>query len=561
MDDLTKRRIKIAILTGMALVLAAVGLWFGRPVYRNWQQDRFLRQAQDYLAKADYRNASLCARKTLAVNPANLRACRLMAQLAEAVKAPELLQWSQRIVDLEPNVLQNRLDLAKVAFVQGDLPSAQKALAGVDDASRRTAAFHEMAALLAAAANQIPLSEAHFAAAAKLEPENKRLQLNLAVLHLQARNQEVVDEARQSVEKLTTDQKFRLDALRILTTAALHTNDLAGALSTASRLAVDPLATFDDRLTHLTILARLKHPELPARLAAMQKEAEKKAEEVYGLAAWMSKNRTPDDALKWLNVLPSDLRQQWPVVMATVDALMAKKDWSTLETFVQERKWAEMEFTRLALLARVAAEHKQGLSQQSSWRGAIKEADERPRALTALLQMASAWNWPEQKEELLWLILQRFPKERWTLAELNQWYQQTDNTRGLNKVYAAMTGYSAKDIVSKNNYAATALLLRANLPEAHRLAKENYDQRPDDPVPASTYAYSLHLQSKTADGLKVLQKLKPDQLEAPGIAAYYGVLLAANGDAVKARRYLELANRAKMLPEEKALVQAALRGL
>ena len=59
----------------------------------------------------------------------------------------------------------------------------------------------------------------------------------------------------------------------------------------------------------------------------------------------------------------------------------------------------------------------------------------------------------------------------------------------------------------------------------------------------------------------MLEKLKPDQLANPVTAAYYGVLLAASGDAAKARKYLELASRTKMLPEEKALVQAALRGL
>ena len=549
-----KRRLKIALGIGALLVLAAVGLWFGRPHYRAWKQERFLKQAHEYLVKADYKNASLCARKTLAANPANLQACRVMAQIAEAVRAPELVGWSQRIVDLEPGVLQNRLDLAKAAFVNGDLPRANKSLAGVDEAGRKTSAYHEMAALLAAAESQFGLSEAHYAAAAKMDPENKRLQLNLAVLHLQADNQDLASQAHQQLEKLSTDEKFRIDALRVLTAAAVHTNNFTAGLAYSTRLVADPLATFDDRLTHLAVLLQSQNPGFASYLAAQQKESAKKAEAINTLTSWMIKHQMADDALKWIKGLSADLRLEWPVVMATVDIFLAKKDWTSLEAFLEERKWGELEYARLGFLARVAGERKQLLALQSHWRSAIKEAGDRQRRLMALLQMAHAWKWGPQEEEILWLIVQDYPKERWILTELEQRYQQAENTRGLQKVYAAMMSYDTKDVVAKNNYAATSLLLKTDLEQAHRVAKEVYDQRPQDPVPVSTYAYSLFLHGNAPEALKVMQKLKPEQLETPAIAAYYGLALFANGKSALARKYLDIASHAKLLPEEKAMV-------
>jgi hypothetical protein len=57
--------------------------------------------------------------------------------------------------------------------------------------------------------------------------------------------------------------------------------------------------------------------------------------------------------------------------------------------------------------------------------------------------------------------------------------------------------------------------------------------------------------------LKVLEALKPDQLEVPSVAAYYGVLLAANDEPEKAAKYLELAEKGQLLPEEKALLAEA----
>ena len=181
--------------------------------------------------------------------------------------------------------------------------------------------------------------------------------------------------------------------------------------------------------------------------------------------------------------------------------------------------------------------------------------------MTALLGMADRWGRDKAKEDLLWQIAQRFPRERWALRELGRFYLATGNTRGLNKVYSAMANYDAKDFVSRNNLAATSLLLKVNLPNAHELAKELHGAHPEEAIITSTYAYSLHLQGRTREGLAVLEKLKPESIELPQIALYYGVLLSAIGETNKAGKYLELAQHADVLPEEKALLAAAAKGL
>ena len=93
----------------------------------------------------------------------------------------------------------------------------------------------------------------------------------------------------------------------------------------------------------------------------------------------------------------------------------------------------------------------------------------------------------------------------------------------------------ATNAAVKNDLAMTSFLLKINLGQAHLLARQAFEQRPDHPSIASTYAYSLHLLGKTSQGLAVLEKFKPEQLESPGVAAYYGTLLAAAGQTDKAR--------------------------
>ncbi len=58
-----------------------------------------------------------------------------------------------------------------------------------------------------------------------------------------------------------------------------------------------------------------------------------------------------------------------------------------------------------------------------------------------------------------------------------------------------------------------------------------------------------------------MESLKPGQLENPSIAVYYGVLLAASDERAKAGKYLDLAETGQLLPEEKALLQSAKKGL
>jgi predicted Zn-dependent protease len=321
----------------------------------------------------------------------------------------------------------------------------------------------------------------------------------------------------------------------------------------------DAHSTPADRLQRLTILQRSNSPELKDYLAALQKNSLTNAAEVYGVSTWMVGHGLVDDALAWVSGCPAKLRAEQPVPLALVDCYLAKKDWRGLDSSLQEQKWGELEFLRLAFLSRSAAELNQKLAADSRWRTAIRLAGDRLGPLTALMTMATTWGRDQAREDLLWQIAQHFPKERWALRELERLYSAAGNTHGLNRVYAAVTSYSPNSFVAQNNLAATSLLLKLNLSKAHALAKEVFTQHPKEAIVASTYAYSLHLQGRTKEGLGVLEKLSPDALATPSVALYYGLLLSASGETNKAAKYLDIAQKADLLPEEKALAAEAAK--
>ena len=76
---------------------------------------------------------------------------------------------------------------------------------------------------------------------------------------------------------------------------------------------------------------------------------------------------------------------------------------------------------------------------------------------------------------------------------------------------------------------------------------------------ATTYAYSLFLQGRTDEALKVLNNINPDYLRNPSIAVYYGYIQAKAGHKDLAREPSALnpggGGAAKLLPEEMEMVR------
>jgi Tfp pilus assembly protein PilF len=552
---------------GLALLLIglilAAGLWsaqrYGRPAYRRYRENRSLQQATNFLAKKDFRNASISARQALQRNPRNPRAWRILAELAEMAGAPQALDLRRRMVELEPTV-ENKLAYAAVALRSQPPPYslATEALHELrESGSTNATGFHMLSAELALKAGQTEEAAACFESAIRLEPTNKLHQLNLSVLRLQSTNEGVAARARESLEALRADTNLAPVALRWLVNDRVRRKDLREAEALSKRLLAEPGNTLDDRLTYLGILREAKAPDFASQLGRVKSDATTNALQLYTVSAWLISRGMAEDAWNWLTNTPAKILAEQPAPLALVDCFVARKDWAGLEAFLEKEKWGEMEFLRYAFLSRAALERKQTLAADTRWKSAVREAGDRLGSLNALLGMATGLGRNEAREELLWNIVQRFPRERWALRELDRFYTSAGNTRGLNRVYTTMATYDSKNALVQNNLAATSMLLQQDLPKAHELAREAYGKHPDQAVIASTYAYSLHLQNRTREGLAVMEKLKPEALETPSVALYYGVLLSAAGDTVKAGKYFEIAGKASLLPEEQALLRAA----
>ncbi len=538
------------------LVAVVAGTWLSRPAYKHWKQQRCVEQARGFLAREDYRNANLAARQALALDPSNLEATRVMTELVEKTRSPGMIVWRQRLVELEPASVTNRLRLAEAALVAGQMILASQSLQAISPTNRATVSFQEMAAMIALATNNFSAAEAHYVEAIRLAPTNRLLQLNRAVLELQSTNVVAAEAGRAQLELLAQEPALRRNALNNLVSDALRRRDVARALGYSRQLLASPESVFEDRLRHLTLLKDFSKEDHAAFLAKLQREAEAEPRQVQTLCGWLLERKLADEADRWLESLPAERRSPEKVTMARADVGLARSNWNGLVVLLKNTKWKEMDFLRRAMLSRAFRELIQPNAAEAEWRGATQEAVEQPGSAAALARVAGAWGWRREQDELLWSIVQRFPRETWALEMLQQQYTVRLDTRGLQRVYATVASFNPRDMIAKNNLAAVSLLLNNQVTQAHQMAREVYQSNSSNEVFASTYAWSLHVQGKSAEALQTMEKLAPRHLENPAIALYYGALLATNRQPEKAKLFLDIAARAKLLPEEKALLQS-----
>jgi tetratricopeptide (TPR) repeat protein len=543
---------KIIVLVVILAVVAA-GIWLGRPAYRAQKEKQFAAQAFDALVKGEHRQALVNAQQVLVINSNNVTACRVMAELADLSRSPNAMVWRRRVAEIEPT-RSNRLMFASSAlrYEQPPYPLAAQTLTDLADATNE-AAFHLVSAQLALKQNRIAQGEKHLEEAIRLEPGNDSHRINLGVVRLESRDPAVSAVAHAELEQRTGS----VQALRALAVHHAGRRRFAEAERFSTALLRLTNSTWSDKLEHLAILRGAQSPQFDSFLTGLQRDSGTNVFAASELVTRMTELGVATNAITWVKSMPASMQKEAPLPMALASAYFSLARWRDLEESLNAQNWEERDFARKALLT--FALRKQGAPEVAAahWRDAVNLAGERPELLGALAQMANAWNWTNETESTLWRVAKDFPKERWPLDSLQNGYMRHRNTRGVLEVTTLLLERQPTNAAVQNNWAALALLLQTNLTRAHELARQVYDRDTNNFAFVSTYAWSLHVQGKTAEALKIIETLKPSELEDPSLAGYYGALLAAAGQKEKARQYLDKSATAQLLPEELQIISAA----
>jgi len=558
---------KITIIISICIVTLLLG-YTGYRGYQVWKQNHWLALAKGFAAKSDYANEKLSLQQVLQANPKNLDANRMIANLAENMQSPLAVILRQRVVELDPKSVPDQMNLVQTALIFNNYNVATNTLASMDDATKNTAEYQNLAAVTANAMGNPSEAEKHFSEALRLEPSNTKWQLNLSTLRLHSTNSLDAAEARINLKRIslnTTNAIWRIMAQRALIADALRTSDLTTALTISKELVQPTNTFFGDRLIRLNVLRAARSSEYSTALSQCKSLAAANPVYLFDMNKWLTQNGSPTEALAWLRSLPMQMQTNAPAVTLIAQGYLQTHDWRGLQVAIQNQNWDESEFVRHAFLARSLREQGLVAASQAEWSSALQAADSvkysiqaQQSILSYLYVFASEWKWNSEAEQILWTMVNRYPEQKTLPEVLTKVLIAGGRTRSLMQLFELCHQRQPDDVEAKNNLAYTAMLLGETDPKYNKLAQEAYASAPQNASYAATYALSLYVQKKYPEALAVMQKLASKQLQHPSIAGYYGIILKANGDSQKAAQYIKLTDGAPLLPEEKKLFMRAL---
>lgn len=544
----------------LALALLIAGIWGGHDLYLRWQEKRLVRRATIDMQQGNIRDASLAARSILEMKPTSAAGARIMAELAERLGERAALDWRRKVVQRDPNSVDDALALVRSAVQFNDIPLAGRALEAVDQSARNSAPYHEAAAQVAQARHQDEKAEKEWQDALRLNPDNKSFQLQLGILQLRSSDPERRASGEATLKQLRSEAGQRSAATRALISAGMtRKEDPRKLVELARELQAYPEATWTDRLLYLDFLRGIRDPQFTGYLNELEKSAPEKASSLAALISWMARNNMNLLALDYIRNLPAESLRTWPVPLAIADIHVRLREWKDLEAATTKTSWGRFDFLRHTYLTRALRELNKTVEAEREWNAALKDATT-SESLVLLIQAVSDWNWQEETADLLWTLSKHPEKQKDALVALYQQYAKAADTQGLYRVLVRLLELDSGNLNVQNNLAQVSLLLNANPEEARRAAAEVYHKAPTNPAYITTYAYSLLSQGNAREALRIMSSLSEEQLSDPTISTYYGIFLAANGDE-KARPYLEFGKQANLLPEEKALIDKAYASL
>ncbi len=554
--------LRIVVVTVLVLVgIAVAWKWKGRTLYWRWTRESQIANAERLARKGRLGPAAAAAQTILQVDPINLRATALIADIAGTTGARDVVRWRERLVALEPWNTTNNVMWAQAAIRFNDYLTAMKALSGYPTNPPPPAYYHETAGAVALGVGDVRQAEAHFAEALRLDPTNLTRQLNLAKVRISTEAATGKTDAHKTLERLAGNPEVRYEALGLLAREALAKKDWKTAVRDGRELAARTNAPFEDQLVYLQALRGEGSPSFTNQLGIAQARAAQNPADLARMIVWMNETGFVPQAMAWARSLPVEVRHDRRVGIAIADTFIALQDWLGLRNWVRSADWGELNSYRIAYDAFatgfLASPDIRNAEVEGLWAKAIALIKDDATRLEALAVLADRWRLPKAAEATRWAIVDSGNGEENALLALHRYYLSKDDTLGQYRVAQRLYKLKPDDLAAQNNVIYLGLLLGVADTDLHALADQLHVRSPRNPIHMSTYAFSLYRRGKTQDAVDVLAQLEPSVLRKPAMAALNGILLAKAGDTVRAREFLKLAENAKLLPEEEKLVTEA----
>lgn len=551
-DNLYESQRRRALFAVGALVMLAVGL-IGyrllREPFRQWRGQQALSQAEHYLHQQDYRSALLALKRATMLTPQDPATWRTVARHLDELGMPESLVAHENIVQLDPTDTQQRLALAKQALRFDNADLAAKTLATIPSGIAAEEEYHRLAAALALSTGRDRDYTRHLQALLEINPADPGARFNLAVMDLWSGDSAREYRARKSFTDLLQGPEMRIRAALELLKDAARRHDATAATQTAREI--------DEAFPTPAVLAG--QPLGWERLRAKLKAAATSPADVALLARWFSLIGLRDEALAWIDQLPTETKADAGVGDAAITLSAHGSDPARFERWLSSGAWGVLPERVIKLAGRVLAARTGGISatERSAWLEAFAAANDSAASLRVLARLAAIWNNEDETEQALRGLIRLSPNETWAYQSLQTLYTDQGRTEKLWELYRIRRQTEPDN----PNLAAQWWLLAALLDRLPPNAKLEVDKlhasAPQNPAVAAAIAAVWWRKGEYDAALERLNDLPEGDRIRPEMAYWLGVIGAQTGAPAARSNLLIASEHSTWLPEQKELLSMA----
>jgi Flp pilus assembly protein TadD len=570
--DLLEERpqlVRRVILAVSALAVVAIAGGFA---YVRWHRMNSIRVARQWLAADRMDRAPAAVQRALNEQPLRPEPWELASALAwRRGQKLAALGYAEHAALASHDAFPYVLEWAESAVLAEKPEEAARALARMDPAAlSQSSRALRVAGEIERQQGRYLAARDRFAAALKVDSagpvsaSDNRLAVDEVPLGLvQLRTGDPADH-RRAIEVLSrwaADPRWGADAMRDLLADAMNRQDRPAMIRWAEALRAHPRLTVGDLPICLAALSAADPARYRAALTTLEGEFGQDPNRIAVLLGWLTQIGRSEDGLIWSRTLPAALTQQPPATIAIAEALRKGAHWTELAAWVGRGPWgSETEFLRSCYRLQAAAAL--GDKRESALAWSTLQTQVHNQGAFAMFAGANLYTWGlrDQAIALLWIAADHPNVAVEALGTIIRHYQLQHDAAGEYQAFRRLHSLRPNDPGIAHNFAFFAVLTgQYDFAEVERIARENFQRDPANPLYRSNYAFLLDSTGRTPQALALLAPKADLWHTVQGFAFVYGLALAHNGQKAEARPVLEHVEQLTLSQAERDRIQAALQ--
>ncbi len=394
--------------------------------------------------------------------------------------------------------------------------------------------------------------------AKELAPDDQRIQVSIATLELVSSDPAISKRGREKLEQLRDKPEFFAAATQSLAEAT-SVQDPAAAVKLWEEVIAKSPDNWAARLRRLDLRRKIEPNSSEVEIEILwkiAKTAPQRRDLIVRTGSWLG----PEAAVRRLEFLDPAERDQPETRLIELAVFASQNRWEeAAELARSETKKVgtpEQLLNFWLWLCRAQFQVNDSSSARVTVRSAVQLVGNDHQLAFRAGDTLERWNMSEQALEFY--AIAETSTTRLKLLALTRSLRIHERQRDTDKMlecYDKMLAVLPGNLVIKNNTAALLLLGNKDLERAMGLAKEVYEQKPDEINVADTYARALALNGRVQEAVAVYAKMPVDAFKQSAIRLHYADALRLAGRVAEAKQQVADLDPQSLLPKEQDVLK------